>query len=297
MRILITGGSGFIGQALCQHFLKAGHDITIMSRHPEHARTIDARLYAVHDPAELSQPRLPEAIINLAGQNLGSGRWNRELKQQFIDSRIGVTRRVVEFIANAPVRPKVLLNGSAVGYYGARGDEKLTEEDQPRAEFQSRLCVEWEEAARKAEAYGVRVCRMRLGAVLSGEGGPLPSLLPPFRLGLGGYFGSGRQWLSWIHRQDLMHVMERLLEDDSLSGAFNCTAPHPETNKAFTRKIGAALHRPVWIRIPGWAVRLQAGEMARLFLTGQRVIPQRLMDAGHAFRYPRLEDALEEILQ
>jgi uncharacterized protein (TIGR01777 family) len=297
VRILITGGSGFIGRGLCSRFLETGDEVTVVSRDPGKVRAMDARLAAVRDPAEIPAERAPEAIVNLAGENLGSGRWNDKLKREFIASRVRVTRQVVEYIANTDSKPEVLVSGSAVGYYGARGDEELTEAAEPGDEFQSRLCSEWEAEALKAEASGVRVCRLRLGAVLSAHGGPLPSMLLPFRLGLGGHMGSGRQWLAWVHREDVNAVVGRLITDTDLSGAFNATAPQPETNRAFTQKLGAALHRPVLLKVPGWAVHLQTGEMAHLMLTGQRVIPRRLLDAGYEFRYPRVEDAFAEIIQ
>lgn len=297
MRILVTGGTGFIGQALCTALLENGHEVTVLSRRPEHARQQDTRLESVKDTSDISAKRRPEAIVNLAGQNLGSGRWNATRKREFIDSRVEVTRHIVEYIAGATSKPAVLVNGSAVGYYGARGGERLAEDAEPGEEYQSELCKQWEAEARRAEEHGVRVCRIRIGAVLDGDGGPLSSMLPPFRWGLGGYFGDGRQWLSWIHRQDLVAIMLTLIQNPKLSGAFNATAPYPETNRVFSRKLGAALHRPVLLRFPGWAVRVGAGEMAWLFLTGQRVIPERLGEAGFTFRYPRLEDAFRQILE
>jgi uncharacterized protein len=245
---------------------------------------------------ELTAQTAPQAIVNLAGRSLGSGRWTQKRKREFVASRVGVTRRVIGYLANAPSTPRVLISGSAVGYYGARGDEELTEESLPGNEYQSALCKAWETEASDAQAHGVRVCLLRTGVVLGTGGGALSSLIPQFKLGLGGYVGSGEQWLSWIHMEDLLGIILLLLTDESLNGAFNGTAPHPQTNRDFARKLAAALHRPAVMWAPAWALRLMVGEMAHLYLTGQKVFPQRLLAAGYRFRYPMLEDALAQII-
>jgi hypothetical protein len=194
------------------------------------------------------------------------------------------------------VRPRLLISGSAVGYYGARGDEPLDESALPGDEFQSRLCQRWEQTAATAQDYGVRVCISRTGVVLGRDGGALAGLVPLFRLGLGAVAGSGSQWLSWVHMHDLLDLFLRFMQDESLSGAFNNTAPRPVTNRGFSRAIGRALHRPVLLRSPGWAMRLLYGELAHLYLTGQRVIPARHLQAGVAYRYPDIDSALRDIL-
>lgn len=297
MNILVTGGTGFIGRHVIQHLLGRGDEVSVLTRDRRRAEALfQGRVHAVESLNELSAARAPEAVINLAGQNLGSGRWNAALKEAFIDSRVNTTRQVVNYIARLPVKPRVLVSGSAVGYYGARGDTPLEEDVPPGDEYQSHLCEAWEHAAMAAERHGVRVCLSRTGVVLGSGGGALSSLVPPFRRGLGAYLGNGRQWMPWIHMDDVVAVFMRLIADDSLSGPFNVTAPQPQTNRDFARTLGRVLQRPVLLRIPGWAVRLMVGEMARLYLTGQKVVPRRLLEAGYDFKYPQLDMALRAVL-
>ncbi len=203
---------------------------------------------------------------------------------------------MIDYIAAATPKPQVLISGSAVGYYGARGDEELIEESTAGNEYQSELCQAWEAEALKAQTHGVRVCLLRTGVVLGKGGGALSSLIPQFKLGLGGYAGTGKQWMSWIHVEDLIGIMLYLLTNESLSGAFNGTAPSPETNRDFAAKLAAALHRPAIMWAPAWMLKLMVGEMAHLYLTGQKVIPKRILEAGYRFRYPELRAALANIL-
>jgi uncharacterized protein len=293
--VLVTGGSGFIGRALCASLLARGERVTVLTRNRQHAQqVVDARVTCIESPHELSET--PQAIINLAGLSLGSGRWNAKRKQQFVDSRVGTTQRLIDYMTAATPKPQVLISGSAVGYYGARGDEELTEESRVGNEYQSDLCKAWEAEALKAQAHGVRVCLSRTGVVLGKGGGALSSLIPQFRLGLGGYVGTGRQWMSWIHMEDLLAIIQRLMTDTSLSGVFNSTAPNAETNRDFARKLATALHRPAIMWAPAWMLQLMVGEMAHLYLTGQRVLPKRLLAADYRFQYPALDDALAQIL-
>lgn len=295
--VLITGGTGFIGSALCRHYLAKGQQVLVMTRDvPRAQQRLGPAVRAIARLEEIPPGSAPEVIFNLAGQNLASGRWNRARKRRFVESRVGVTRQVVDYINTLTDAPPVLINGSAVGYYGARGDSRLDERSSAGDEYQSRLCQAWEEAAVMAEAAGARVCLMRSGAVLGPDGGPLAGLLPPFRLGLGGYLGDGRQWLSWVHIDDWIALAQHLIDNPALRGPFNATSPHPQTNRDFAKTLGRVLNRPAWIRIPAWLVRLSQGEMAHLFLTGQRVLPQRALDSGFQFRYPHLPDALADIL-
>lgn len=299
MKVLVTGGTGFIGTALCQRLLAEGHQVTVLTRDRERAfQHFQGQVLAFESMGELTRNTAPEAIINLAGQNLGSGRWTESLKKEFVASRVETTTRIVEYIAQSPrqCRPRALLSGSAVGYYGARGDEALTESSSPGDEFQADLCKAWEDEARKAEAYGVRVCLLRSGVVLGKEGGALASMLPAFRWGLGGYFSPGGQWISWIHEDDWNAMIFHLMKDESSVGAFNITSPYPATNREFAKTLGRVLHRPVWLRIPGGIVQLLVGEMARLYLTGQRVTPHKWLGRRYAFRFPRLEDALRDVV-
>ncbi|MFQ5937099.1 MAG: TIGR01777 family oxidoreductase [Acidiferrobacterales bacterium] len=297
MFILVSGGSGFIGRALCTRLINEGHRVMVLTRDRGRTRLVlSDKVATIESLGEITGKSAPQAIVNLAGLSLGSGRWNDALKQEFIASRVDVTRALVNHISVLPQKPRVMVSGSAVGYYGARGDELLDETAAPGNEYQSDLCKAWEAEALKAQSQGVRVCIFRSGVVLGAGGGALSSLLPAFRLGLGGYVGSGRQWMSWIHMADLLGIILFLTASESLSGAFNSTAPNPETNRNFARTLGGVMHRPSIMQAPGWLVRLGVGEMAHLYLTGQKVIPKRLLDAGYKFQYPELRAALEDVL-
>ncbi|MFQ6023275.1 MAG: TIGR01777 family oxidoreductase [Acidiferrobacterales bacterium] len=297
MKILVTGGTGFIGSALFRRLRADDHSVTVLTRDRQRVRQhLSGRVIAIESMDELTEKNAPEVIVNLAGLSLGSGRWTDDLKQTFVSSRVDVTRQLVAYISRTRRRPRVLISGSAVGYYGARGDEELDEDSAPGDEYQANLCKAWEAEALKAEDLGVRVCRLRSGVVLGKGGGALSSLLPPFRLGLGGHVGSGKQWMSWIHIDDLVSIIMHLMINESLKGAFNCTAPNPETNLDFARKLGAALRRPVFTWAPGWVVRSLVGEMAHLYLTGQKVLPKKVLESGYRFKYPDLSMALAEVL-
>ncbi len=297
MHVLVTGGSGFIGGALCRRLLAGGHAVSVLTRERQRTEQLfQGKVAAIESLDELPRETAPEAIVNLAGLSLGSGRWTERLKQEFIASRVGVTRQVISYIARTDRKPGILISGSAVGYYGARGDEELGEDAPPGNEYQSHLCKAWEAEALKAVQHGVRVCISRTGVVLGKGGGALSSLVSQFRLGLGGYVGSGRQWMSWVHIDDLVGIMLHLMADESLAGAFNSTAPNPETNRDFARKLAAALHRPALVWAPDWLLRLMVGEMAHLYVTGQKVLPSRLLELGYRFKFPELRAALADIL-
>ncbi|HET8701258.1 MAG TPA: TIGR01777 family oxidoreductase, partial [Nitrococcus sp.] len=267
--VLITGGTGFIGSALCRHYLARSWQVFVLTRDAAHAqRRLGSAVRVVVDLQDIPADCAPEVIFNLAGQNLASGRWTPVLKQRFVESRVGVTHRVVEYINTLTEASPVLISGSAVGYYGARGKARLDEGASAGEEYQSHLCQAWEKAARMAEAGGTRVCLMRSGVVLGPNGGPLAGLLPMFRHGLGGYLGNGRQWLSWIHIDDWIALAEHLIDHPLLHGPFNATSPCPQTNRDFAKTLGRVLHRPARLRIPGWLIWLSQGQMAHLFLTG-----------------------------
>lgn len=294
-RILITGGTGFIGGALCARLLADGWRVDVLTRDLARARrSLPDVVGAVGDCREL--PAMPDAIVNLAGENLGAGRWNAHRKREFLDSRVQVTEHVVDYIAGSETRPDVLVSGSAVGYYGARGDQEIDEDEPPGDEFQSEVCLAWEEAATRASDYGVRVCILRSGLVLGVDGGPLKQMLLPFKLGLGGPLGGGRQWMPWIHRKDLLEAILFLIECRDCSGPYNAAAPRTVTNADFSKALGRALHRPAIAHVPGPLLRLAVGEMAHLLLTGQRVVPRRLRAAGFRFRFPDMDAALADIL-
>jgi TIGR01777 family protein len=297
MNILVSGGTGFIGSALCKRLLRDGNAVTVLTRDRERAdRHFESKVRAIEAMHELTPDCAPEIIANLAGKSLGSGRWTEALKKTFITSRVGTTKRLTNYIAGAEIKPRVLISGSAVGYYGDRGDAVLIENDAPGNEYQADLCKAWETAALEAEAHGVRVCLLRSGVVLGKGGGALSTLIPQFKLGLGGSVGSGRQWMSWIHINDLISIILHLISHETLIGAFNCTTPNPESNRDFAAKLAAQLRRPAVLRVPQWVLRILVGEVAHLYVTGQKVIPQKLLESGYQFKYPELSMALEEIL-
>ncbi len=292
--ILITGGTGFIGRHLCAEMLAEGWRVEVLTRDAAAARKMLPD--AAHAIESVSESNAPEVIVNLAGENLASGRWTAARKREMRDSRVRVTEQINEYIAGADARPRVLISGSAVGYYGARGSDTVTESQPPGDEFQSDLCAAWEAEARRAEDYGVRVCRIRTGVVLGPDGGALASMITPFKLGLGGQFGSGRQYMPWVHIRDEIRAIRFLMENEQCEGAYNCTAPEPATNREFSETLAQVLKRPSFFWVPGTALKLGMGEMARLLLTGQRALPQRLIDAGFEFKHGQLEPALRNLL-
>lgn len=298
MRILMTGGTGLIGRHLCRSLLAAGHELTVLSRKPE---TVAVKCGAAVQPMakldEWGRDRVFDAVINLAGEPIVDERWTDKRKQVLRDSRIALTEALVQRIAAAVQKPKVLLSASAIGYYGGRGDEALSEDSGAGNDFPANLCLGWEAAALAAQKHGVRVCLLRSGLVLSREGGLLGRMLPPFRLGMGARVGDGKQWMSWVHIDDHVAMVQRLLRDDQMSGAFNLTAPGPVTNREFTAELAAALRRPAPFVAPAALLKLSLGEAASLLLEGQRVLPARMQAAGFTFRFPVLGAALQDLLK
>ncbi|GBD08093.1 Epimerase family protein [Candidatus Thermoflexus japonica] len=299
MRVLITGGTGFLGRALAGRLQEAGYEVIVLSRRPEQARLPPGVQVTRWDGrtatgwADLVDGAF--ALINLAGESIGQ-RWTATVKQRLRESRLNAGRAVVEAIAAARTKPQVLLQASAVGYYGPRGDERLTEEDPPGNDFLARLAVDWEASTQPVEALGVRRVILRTGLVLERDGGALARLLPPFRLFAGGPLGNGRQGWSWIHRADWVEAVRFLMERPDARGPYNLTAPQPVSNAEFSRTLGRVLGRPSWLPVPALALRLIFGEGADFLLTGQFVLPRRLLEAGFTFQYPDLESALRAIL-
>jgi hypothetical protein len=294
MHHLITGGSGFIGSALCRSLVADGHRVTVLTRDIERARGRVPPAVFLVDRLDFAEDI--DAVVNLAGENLASGRWTAARKHEFLASRIGTTKRLLDWIDRQERPPAVLISGSAVGWYGPRGDEQLDEDADSGGDFSAHLCRDWEAEAIKAEALGVRVCRVRTGIVLGADGGALKKMLLPFRAGVGGRMGSGRQWMSWIAREDIVALIRWLVDHDSARGVYTGTAPAPVTNAEFARALGAALHRPAVLPTPAFALRLLFGEMADVLLTGQRVMPKRAIAEGFVFRYPQLPSALSAAL-
>ena len=294
MHYLITGGSGFIGSALCRSLSADGHRVTVLTRSAERAKSkLPGEIVLVERLDGLAEV---DAVVNLAGENLAGGRWSDARKREFVDSRVGTTRRLVAWMTELARRPRVLVSGSAVGWYGPRGDEKLSEDAEPGNDFPAHLCRDWEAEARKAEALGVRVCLIRTGIVLDTDGGALRQMLLPFRLGFGGPMGDGRQWMSWITRADEVALIRWLVDHAEASGAYNGTAPSPVTNSEFAAALGRAVNRPAFLRTPAFALQFLFGEMADILLTGQRVLPTRAAAGGFVFRYPELTPALAAVL-
>jgi len=299
MHVLVTGGTGFIGKALCAELHRRGHEISVLVRNPVQATVWLPPGTRVITELSALREEVPDAIINLAGENLAARRWDAARKRALIDSRTDVTRSLVDYMRDSVAKPRVLVSGSAIGWYGARDDQELTEDSAAgrENEFQVQLCQAWEAEALQAEDLGVRVCRVRTGLVLERDGGPLAKMLLPLGLGIVGTLGEGRQWMSWIHRADLVALLVKLCESEALSGVFNGTAPHPVTNREFVATLSQALHRPAVLPMPAFALRLAVGEMADLLLSGQRVLPQKALASAFGFRYPDLAGALRHILR
>jgi uncharacterized protein (TIGR01777 family) len=303
MRIVITGGSGLIGGALARELGGAGHDVVVLTRDPGKVGALPAGVRAApwdgKTPAGwgsllAGNAEGGTAIVHLAGESIASGRWTDDKKRRIRDSRVDSGHAVLQAIREAAVKPRVLLQGSAVGYYGPRGDEVIREDAAPGKDFLAEVCKEWE--ASTAEALGVRRAILRTGVVLAREGGALPKMALPFKMMAGGPLGSGRQWLPWIHLADEVGAIRFLIEREDARGPFNLTAPSPVTNRDLTRLLAGALHRPGFLPAPGFALRLALGEMADMLLNGQRVVPSRLLELGYAFRYPEAGPALRSLL-
>ncbi len=297
MRILITGGTGLIGKHLCKALLAEGHELTVFSRNPVSVPVkCGAGVQAMAALAEWQPDKVFDAVINLAGEPIVDARWTDQRKQVLRASRVTVTEELVRRMGAAEHKPAVLLSGSAVGYYGGRGDLPLDEASEAGTDFPARLCVDWEVAASAAEGLGVRVCLLRTGLILAKEGGLLGRMVPPFKLGMGARLGDGQQWMSWVHIDDYVAMVLRLLSDEQMRGAYNMTSPAAVTNKEFTAALAGVLHRPAPFAAPASLLRLSMGEAAGMLLEGQRVLPKRMLAAGQAIRFERLEDALKDLL-
>lgn len=306
MRTGITGATGLIGSALASELVGRGHDVVALTRSSGAPAGLPAGVRSVRwnpggtgtDPALVSALDGLDALVHLAGEPVGK-RWTNARKRAIRESRVGGTKTLVAALGAAANRPARLLAASAVGYYGARGDEELAEDAASGHGFLAEVCREWEDAGGAARKLGIETASLRIGVVLSPKGGALATMLPPFRLGAGGRLGSGRQWMPWIHLTDVAAAMVHLLEAPrgSLDPIYNLTAPCPVTNAAFTGALGHALRRPTIFPAPAFAMRLAFGEMAdALLLSGQRVVPRRLLGAGFRFDYPEIEPALADLL-
>jgi uncharacterized protein (TIGR01777 family) len=295
--VTITGATGLIGSRLVDELSTAGWQVTVLTRDPERARErlgsdVQAHawdLLSEAAPAEGLSGR--DAVVSLAGAPV-SQRWNAEAKRAIRDSRVAGTENLLAGLRAAGQTPGTLIGASAVGYYGPRGAEPIDEESPPGRDFLAKVCVEWENAAESAAALGMRVATIRTGVVLDAAGGALEQMLPPFRLGIGGPIAGGRQFLPWIHAEDVAGIYRAALEDDRWSGPANATAPAPVSNADFSRALGRALHRPALLPVPGVALRLLYGEMAQIITGGARVVPAKPLMLGYSYRHPELDEAL-----
>ena len=307
MRIVIAGGTGFLGNPLAEVYAEEGHDVRVLtrglasgeSRH-DPGTGVPGVTRVGWRPDGANGPWTEaidgsDAVINLAGESIAGGRWTPQRKALLRDSRILATKTLGDAIASAKTPPRVFVSGSAVGYYGDRGDTAVTEEAGPGDDFLARLCVDWEREARKASR--TRLALIRTGIVLERSGGALAKMITPFRLFAGGPIGSGRQYMSWIHRLDWLEMVRWIVDTPDASGPINATAPHPVTNRHFARALGRALHRPALVPAPAVALRIALGEMAQSLVTGQRVFPERAKALGFHFRYPEIEQAFRGIFE
>lgn len=291
MRVLVTGGTGFIGQALIPALQEKGHGVAVLTRRPSSGTAVNVEY--VQAPDELAEP--VDAVINLAGASLADKRWNAAYKQEMLESRVELTRRLGEYFGTLPTKPSIWLNASAIGYYGARGDEPLMEDADTGLGFAAELCRKWEDAAAVA-AGDARLCLMRLGVVLDAGGGAYPQMAQPFKMGVANWIGDGRQWLSWIHRDDVVAAFCFALEHPTLHGPINVTAPTPVTSKGFCSAMRKVHRTFLALPMPGFVMRAMVGEMAdELLLTGQKVLPASLCDADFAFTFAAIDDALVNI--
>jgi uncharacterized protein len=302
MRVIITGGTGLIGRNLAPELASAGHEVIILSRNPEKTGNLPPGVRAERWDARTAAGwgRLVDgtgAIVNLAGENIGEGRWSTERKLRILQSRLDAGRAVVEAVNVATHKPAVLIQASAVGYYGPHADEEVTESTPPGNDYLADVAIKWEASTAPVEAMGVRRAVIRTGVALSREGGVLPRMLLPFRLFAGGPYGNGQQWFPWIHMDDDVRAISFLIENETAQGPYNLSAPNPSTSRDFARVLGRVMGRPARLPVPALAIRILFDEMATLLLDGQREIPRRLLETGFEFQYTQAEAALRDLLQ
>lgn len=298
MNILITGGTGFIGSELRDMLLQEGHYLTIITRSPKKYADEKAKnqKFISWDDDLSEAMEKSDAVINLAGSSIFGQRWTEQVKRKIRDSRVKATRKLVQAAGNAENPPEVMISASAVGYYGDRGADVLTESEPAGNSFLSEVCLEWEAAAREIEEHGIRLAIPRIGIVLETGGGALQQMLPPFKLGVGGPVGSGDQYFPWVHMYDLCRGLKYPLENKTFEGAYNLSAPNPVTMNEFADKLGEVLNRPTFFRVPEFALNLVLGEAAEPILESLRVQPKKLQLAGFEFKFQYVQEALADIL-
>ncbi|MCA0984035.1 TIGR01777 family oxidoreductase [Halobacillus yeomjeoni] len=299
MNIVVTGGTGFVGRHLTETLVREGHHVYILTRSPENKENTGSVTYVgwlkeEYDPSE----HLPhiDAIVNLAGESLNSGRWTEERKKSILNSRLDATQGVLDLIDRLPKKPEVLVNASAVGYYGQSKTKTFTEETTtPGNDFLANVVTQWEDRASQAVEKGLRTVYVRFGIIL-GEEGALPKMILPYKMMIGGNLGSGEQWMSWVHIQDVVGLIDFAIHHKEIEGPLNGTAPEPKRNKDFGKILSDVLNRPHWIPAPAFALKIALGDMSTLLLNGQCVVPKKATTRGYHFRYPELKTALESIL-
>jgi uncharacterized protein (TIGR01777 family) len=299
MNLVITGASGFIGSILTERLCNGGHTVVLLSRNPPAEKILPTKRWLPWQPGVAGEWERSidgaDGIINLAGEPIAGKRWSSAQKEILRSSRIKTTRALVDAVRKAKVRPKFLISSSAVGYYGPREDELLTEDSAPGDGFLAKLCVNWEAEANTATDLGVRVALLRTGIVLATGKGALAKMIPPFKYFVGGSLGHGKQWFPWIHLSDQVGLIEFLMANHKAAGPFNATAPNPVTMVEFCKALGKTLHRPSWAPVPAAVLSLMLGEMAEMLLTGQRAVPQAALGLGYPFKHPNLFPALESL--
>ncbi|CAG9296394.1 TIGR01777 family oxidoreductase [Celerinatantimonas diazotrophica] len=296
MRILITGGSGFIGSHLIPHLLAHGHHVQVLTRHPLRAYQKLGHQITTHQQLnDFSDFNGFDAIINLAGEPIANGRWSNKKKQRICQSRWEITEHLCDLIMASEYPPEVFLSGSAIGYYGDHGSQFIYEDTDSKADdFAYKVCSQWENIALRVSER-TRVCLLRTGLVLGNNGGLIKQLIKPFKLGLGGPIGSGQHYQSWIHMHDMVHALEYLLTHKTCQGPFNLTAPMPVTNAILSQSLAKHLHRPAFCKVPEVVIKLALGELSEMVLASQRVLPQRLQQAGFTFMFKEIDGALSEL--
>jgi uncharacterized protein (TIGR01777 family) len=302
MRIIITGGTGLIGRSLSFDFVNAGHDVIVLSRNPssyqEHfPSNVTLRSWDAESPSIWGDLLVDDvAIVNLAGSSIASSRWTDTQKNTIVDSRVKAGRAISEAVRQAKIKPKVLVQSSAVGYYGVQDDNIITEADPAGDDFLSDVCVQWENSTSELESMGTRRVIIRTGVVLDADEGALPRMVLPFRFFVGGSIGDGQQYLPWIHLFDEVKAIRYLIENEDAQGVYNLSAPNPVTNAQFAHILGRVLGKPSIMPTPAFAIRTLFGEMSTVVLDGQRAVPERLLQSGFKFKYEQLEEALDNIL-
>ena len=301
MKVLIFGGTGFVGRNLTDELLTNGYQVFVVTRNrkkPVNDLVSKVKIIEWDNNSPLSsigELQDIDVVINLAGESIGNRRWSNSVKKEILSSRIRFTRTIVSAINNRTIHPKVLINASAVGYYGSRRDEEITEIEEAGQDFLAQVCLDWENEAYKAQSDLTRVVTIRIGVVLGREGA-LNRMIIPFKFYIGGPLGKGNQWLSWIHIKDLTSMIRFVIENQELTGPINATAPNPVTMKEFSHVLGETMNRPSWLPVPTWILKIALGQMAEMLLHGQRVVPNKIINAGFEFRFSKLKSALEDAL-